>query len=61
LKLALQAKLQPEPWKQILFKADSSLQFGEVRKVLSAMQKAGARAVKFGVQEKQTCVDPCTS
>jgi biopolymer transport protein ExbD/biopolymer transport protein TolR len=53
LKLALQAKLQPEPWKQVLFKADSSLEFGEVRKVLSVMQKAGAKAVKMGVQESQ--------
>ena len=53
LKLALQAKLQPEPWKQILFKADSSLEFGEVRKVLSVMQKAGAKAVKMGVQESE--------
>jgi biopolymer transport protein TolR len=53
LKLALEAKLQPEPWKQILFKADSTLEFGEVRKVLSVMQKAGAKAVKLGVQEKE--------
>ena len=53
LKLALQAKLQPEPWKQILFKADSTLEFGEVRKVLSVMQKSGAKAVKMGVQESE--------
>jgi biopolymer transport protein TolR len=53
LKLALEAKLQPEPWKQILFKADSTLEFGEVRKVLAVMQKSGAKAVKMGVQETE--------
>jgi len=53
LKMALEARLLPEPWKQILFKADSDLEFAEVRKVLSVMQKAGAKAVKLGVQEQQ--------
>jgi len=53
LKIALEARLVPEPWKQILFKADADLEFGEVRKVLSVMQKAGAKGVKLGVQEQQ--------
>jgi biopolymer transport protein TolR len=52
LKIAIEARLTPEPWKQILFKADSDLEFGEVRKVLSVLQKAGAKGVKLGVQEQ---------
>jgi biopolymer transport protein TolR len=53
LRIAISGKLQGEPFKQILLKGDSSLTFEDVRKVLSVMQKAGAKTVKLGVQEKQ--------
>jgi biopolymer transport protein TolR len=53
LRIALTGKLSAEPFKQILLKGDSSLTFEDVRKVLSVMQKSGAKTVKLGVQEKQ--------
>jgi len=53
LRLAVAAKLSVEAFKPILLKGDSSLTFEEVRKVLSVLQKAGAKQVKLGVQEKQ--------
>jgi biopolymer transport protein TolR len=53
LRLAMTGKLQAEPFKPILLKGDSSLTFEDVRKVLSVMQKSGAKTVKLGVQEKQ--------
>ncbi len=53
LRLAMTAKLSAEPFKAILLKGDSSLTFEDVRKVLSVMQKSGAKTVKLGVQEKQ--------
>jgi biopolymer transport protein TolR len=53
LRIAITGKLGAEPFKQILLKGDSSLTFEDVRKVLSVMQKSGAKTVKLGVQEKQ--------
>jgi biopolymer transport protein TolR len=53
LRLAMTSKLQTEPFKPILLKGDASLTFEDVRKVLSVMQKSGAKTVKLGVQEKQ--------
>jgi biopolymer transport protein ExbD len=53
LRLAMTSKLQTEPFKPILLKGDVSLTFEDVRKVLSVMQKSGAKTVKLGVQEKQ--------
>jgi biopolymer transport protein TolR len=53
LRIAMTGKLQAEPFKQVLLKGDSSLTFEDVRKVLSVMQKSGAKTVKLGVQEKQ--------
>src|SRR5208283_5011529 len=52
LKLAMTAKLTNEPFKPILLKGDASLTFEDVRKVLSVMQKSGAKIVKLGVQEQ---------
>ncbi len=52
LKQALGAKLAAEPWKPILLKGDSSLLFGDVRKVLKDAQDAKAKSVKLGVEEK---------
>ena len=52
LRLAITSKLQGEPFKPILLKGDSSLTFEDVRKVLSVMQKSGAKTVKLGVEEK---------
>ena len=53
LRIAISSKLSAEPFKPILLKGDSSLTFEDVRKVLNVMQKAGAKTVKLGVQEKQ--------
>jgi biopolymer transport protein TolR len=53
LRLAMTGKLLAEPFKPILLKGDVSLTFEDVRKVLSVMQKSGAKQVKLGVQEKQ--------
>ena len=53
LRIAMTSKLATEPFKQILLKGDASLTFEDVRKVLSVMQKSGAKTVKLGVQEKQ--------
>jgi|SRR5450631_1222038 biopolymer transport protein TolR len=53
LRIAITGKLQAEPFKQVLLKGDNSLTFEDVRKVLSVMQKSGAKTVKLGVQEKQ--------
>jgi biopolymer transport protein TolR len=53
LRLAMTSKLQTEPFKPILLKGDASLTFEDVRKVLSVMQKSGAKTVKLGVQEKR--------
>ena len=53
LRIAITGKLQAEPFKQVLLKGDNSLTFEDVRKVLSVMQKSGAKTVKLGVQVKQ--------
>jgi biopolymer transport protein TolR len=52
LRLAMTSKLQSEPFKPILLKGDASLTFEDVRKVLSVMQKSGAKTVKLGVEER---------
>ena len=52
LKQVLGGKLAAEPWKPILVKGDSSLTFGDVRRVLKDAQDAKAKSVKLGVEEK---------
>ncbi|HMK72407.1 MAG TPA: biopolymer transporter ExbD, partial [Myxococcaceae bacterium] len=52
LRAALRARLRPEPWKQVLLKADRHLQFAEVRRVLGVLQQAGATGVRLAVQER---------
>jgi biopolymer transport protein TolR len=40
------------PTKPIMLKADTTLTYGDVRKVMAIAQDAGAKGVKLGVQEE---------
>ena len=40
------------PSKPVMLKADTTLTFGDVRKVMAIAQKAGVKGVKLGVQEE---------
>jgi biopolymer transport protein TolR len=51
LQKKLKAELQYNGTKPILVKGDSSLTFGDVRKVLSLANKAGAKSVNLGVEQ----------
>jgi biopolymer transport protein ExbD/biopolymer transport protein TolR len=53
LKDGLKAKLAAQPFIPILLKADVTLSFGDVRKVMNDIRQAGAKGVKLGVEEKK--------
>ena len=51
LEQALRAKLAAAPGRKVLLKGDESLAFGDVRKVMNIVRKAGAKGVALGVEE----------
>jgi biopolymer transport protein ExbD len=53
LKEGIKAKLLSNPFEPILLKADETLTFGDVRKVMNDIRQAGAKGVKLGVEEKK--------
>lgn len=50
---AVKTTLDTNPSKAILLKGDQSLQVEDVRKLMLALQKSGAKGVKLGVEEKE--------
>ena len=53
LQEALRAKLATDPGEKILLKGDSTLQVGDVRKVMETARKAQFKSIKLAVQEKK--------
>ncbi len=53
LQEALRAKLAVDPAEKILLKGDSTLQVGDVRKVMETARKAQFKSIKLAVQEKK--------
>ncbi|MHB8879854.1 MAG: ExbD/TolR family protein [Myxococcaceae bacterium] len=51
LERAVREKLKSAPGRKVLLKGDESLTFGEVRRVMNLIRKAGARGVALGVEE----------
>ena len=51
LEVALRAALVRHPGRKVLLKGDTSLDFQDIRRVLSLARKAGARGVALGVEE----------
>ena len=51
LEQAMRAKLAASPGKAILLKGDEALTYGDVRKVMNVLRKAGAKGVALGVEE----------
>ena len=51
LEQAMRAKLSASPGKAILLKGDEALTYGDVRKVMNVLRKAGAKGVALGVEE----------
>lgn len=47
----MREKLAPAPGRKILFKADTQLQFEDVRKVMALARNAGAKGIALGVEE----------
>jgi biopolymer transport protein TolR len=53
LQETLRAKLAVDPAEKILLKGDSTLQVGDVRKVMETARKAQFKSIKLAVQEKK--------
>ncbi len=51
LEEAVRVKLQAKPGRKILLKGDEKLTYGDVRKVMNVMRKAGAKGIALGVEE----------
>ncbi|MGA9522928.1 MAG: biopolymer transporter ExbD [Myxococcaceae bacterium] len=51
LEAALRRELSLAPGRKVLLKGDSTLSYGDVRKVLDLSRKAGAQGVSLGVEE----------
>ena len=43
--------IKTEPFKKILLKGDTSLAFGDIRKVMQIAQKAKAKGIELGVEQ----------
>jgi biopolymer transport protein TolR len=53
LQEALRVKIASDPSEQLLLKGDSTLQVGDVRKVMESARKAQFKSIKLAVQEKK--------
>ena len=53
LQEALRVKIASDPGEQLLLKGDSTLQVGDVRKVMESARKAQFKSIKLAVQEKK--------
>jgi biopolymer transport protein ExbD len=53
LQEALRVKIASDPTEQLLLKGDSTLQVGDVRKVMESARKAQFKSIKLAVQEKK--------
>ncbi len=50
----LQDEIIAEPYRPIMLKGDSSLSYGDVRKIMAVARTAGARGVELAVEQPKT-------